>query len=134
MKKHVLLLGALGTLLISGAVVAGSAKAPPKKMVIDACQKKKPPTPFDHEAHGKLTACDTCHHTQKGLKAGSNTEVKKCAACHKEPEKADTPKCTEMSSKKNPYHIRCTGCHKEVAKKDPSKKAIKKCDTCHPKK
>lgn len=104
------------------------AKNAPDKILLDDCRDKKAAVPFGHKQHineGKI-ACDTCHHTQKGLKAGSDAVVKKCAACHLNPtDKA--PSCKEKSSSKNPYHIRCLGCHKE--KSDP--KAPTKCADCH---
>ena len=77
--------------------------------------------------------CKTCHHTQPDLKAGTAIEVKPCGACHVQPEKTDTPKCSEMGLSKNPFHIRCLGCHKEAVAKDATKQAPTKCDQCHPK-
>lgn len=104
------------------------AKNAPDKILIDDCRDKKAAVPFGHKQHineAKI-ACDTCHHTQKGLKAGSDAVVKKCAACHLNPtDKAQS--CKEKSTSKNPYHIRCLGCHKEKA--DP--KAPTKCAECH---
>lgn len=104
------------------------AKNAPDKMLLDDCRDKKAAVPFAHKEHineGKM-ACDTCHHTQKGLKADSDTVVKKCASCHLNPtDKAQS--CKEKSTSKNPYHIRCLGCHKE--KGDP--KAPTKCADCH---
>jgi len=122
-------------LLFAGAVVAATAAKVPDKVTLDACHKKKPSVLMDHKKHAVdlKIACDKCHHTSKGLKAGDSTEVKKCSSCHLTPEKADTPVCTESSPKKNPYHITCTGCHNEEAKKDPAKKGIKSCTACHAK-
>ncbi|MBI5610484.1 MAG: cytochrome c3 family protein [Deltaproteobacteria bacterium] len=104
------------------------AKNAPDKVSLKECQATKPPVAFAHKEHiaeNKL-ACDTCHHTQKGLKAGSDTPVKKCASCHLNPtDKA--PSCKEKSAAKNPYHIRCIGCHKEKG----DEKAPTKCAGCH---
>jgi len=112
------------------AVVAFAAKAKdaPESATIDACKKKKAAVVFPHKKHvdAKLE-CAKCHHTQKDLKAGADVEVKKCSSCHLTPEKPETPKCTETSSKKNPFHISCTGCHKE------QKKGPTKCKECHKK-
>jgi hypothetical protein len=69
-----------------------------------------------------------CHHTNEGLTADSGGEVEKCTACHLDPEDAATPSCSEMSPKKNPYHLNCMGCHKTEGK-GPTK-----CDDCHAKK
>lgn len=104
------------------------AKNAPDKILLDDCRDKKGAVPFAHKEHvnENKIACDTCHHTQKGLKAGSDTVVKKCVACHLNPtDKA--PSCKEKSTSKNPYHLRCLGCHKEKA--DP--KAPTKCADCH---
>ena len=58
-------------------------------------------------------------------------EVKPCETCHNTPEKAETPKCSEMSLTKNPYHIACINCHKEELKKNAEAKAPTKCTDCH---
>ncbi len=104
------------------------AKNAPDNISVKECQATKPPVAFPHKEHiveNKL-ACDTCHHTQKGLKAGSDTPVKKCANCHLDPtDKA--PSCKEKAATKNPYHIRCIGCHKEKG----DEKAPTKCNGCH---
>jgi hypothetical protein len=55
--------------------------------------------------------------------------VEACNTCHLEPEEETTPVCSQMSLKKNPYHINCVGCHKESGKEA----APTKCDDCHPK-
>ncbi len=102
-------------------------------MTIKECQANKPPVVFPHKAHAidRKLACDTCQHTQKGLKAGSDTLVHKCASCHLDPtDKA--PSCKEKGTSKNPYHIRCLGCHKENAdKENGGGKAPTKCAACH---
>jgi len=112
----------------SAASAGVKAKNAPDKMVLNDCKDKKAGVPFAHKEHftENKIACDTCHHTQKGLKAGSDTAVKKCAVCHLNPtDKA--PSCQDKSTSKNPFHVRCIGCHKD--KGDP--KAPTKCTECH---
>lgn len=121
-------------LLAGGAVFATTAKDAPEKVTIKDCAAKKTAVEFPHKAHIDAgVACSKCHHTQKDLKAGAADEVKACAACHVTPEKAETPKCSEMSPTKNPYHIGCIGCHKEEVAKKADSKAPTKCDQCHKK-
>jgi hypothetical protein len=119
--------------LAGSALVAVPASKAPEKITIDDCAAKKAPVAFPHAEHGKAHACDTCHHTQKGLKAGDATEVEGCKSCHVTPEKAETPKCSEMSATKNPFHMLCVNCHKEELAKKADTKAPTKCDQCHPK-
>jgi hypothetical protein len=99
----------------------------PATININAAAKKQPGVPFSHEKHAKLAAsCDTCHHTQKGLK--SDTEkVVKCSTCHLDPKDPKVPGMREMSLTKNPFHIRCIACHKE------QKKGPTACNGCHKK-
>ena len=117
---------------VASVVVAKTAKEAPETIKIADCQAKKAPVDFPHGKHGKLV-CMTCHHTQEALKAGSDVVVEKCSACHNNPEKAETPKCSEMSATKNHFHISCVGCHKEEIAKDATKKLPTKCEECHPK-
>jgi hypothetical protein len=131
MGKRIAILGlALAMTLFSVALYAAMAKDAPETIVIDDCAAKQSPVTFPHKAHQELTECATCHHTQKDLKAGSDMEVQPCSACHLEPEKAETPQCSQMSTSKNPFHITCVGCHKESGKEA----APTKCFDCHPKK
>jgi hypothetical protein len=122
MKK---ILFVLAGLLIAAVALAAAAKDAPEKAMIDACKAKKSGVEFPHKAHvDKGLACDKCHHTQKGLKAGATDEVKKCSSCHLDP-KDKALSCKEMSPAKNPYHKLCIDCHK-AEKKGPAK-----CAECH---
>ncbi|MEA2488467.1 MAG: hypothetical protein QOH21_259 [Acidobacteriota bacterium] len=114
-------------LLVVFTAMAVFADRGPVKLVIKAAAKKQPPVTFAHEKHAKLAkSCDTCHHTQKGLK--SDTEkVVKCTTCHLDPKKPNIPSMREMSMTKNPFHIRCISCHK-AQKKGPTA-----CAACHAK-
>lgn len=105
-----------------GLAVSIAAKAPPKKVVIDACKKKKPAVAFDHEAHSKKLKikCVTCHHTGKQQKCATS-------GCHGPKKEGKKLGCGEASLKKNPYHINCAGCHKK------QKKGPKSCKGCHKK-
>ena len=60
-------------------------------------------------------------------------EVATCGSCHIDPEKAETPKCSNKKKKDNPYHINCIGCHKAAKAEDAEIKAPTKCTACHPK-
>lgn len=101
----------------------------PENGTIAAAAKKQPPVPFAHDKHATILVktCDTCHHTQKGLKADANVKVVKCSTCHLDP-KGNVPSMREMSLTKNPLHIRCIACHKKL------KKAPIACAGCHVKK
>jgi hypothetical protein len=86
--------------------------------------------------HYEANECTTCHHSQEELTleaAQGGMEVEACAGCHVEPEEEDTPKCTEKSLKKNPFHITCVGCHKDSKAEDETISAPTKCAECHPK-
>lgn len=130
MRKRLLACG-IGTLAMLFAVTsfAVTAKEAPETATLDQCMAKKAAVEFPHATHWELTECTTCHHTQEGLTADSDMEVETCVSCHKEPEAAETPSCTEMSLTKNPYHVGCVDCHKESG----SENAPTKCDECHPK-
>lgn len=113
-------------------VSAATAKEAPKDITISDCQAKQPAVAFPHGKHQALD-CKTCHHTQADLKAGTDTVVQKCKDCHVAPEKAETPKCSEMSMTKNPFHISCVGCHKAEVAKNAAKPLPVKCADCHKK-
>jgi cytochrome c553 len=125
------------------ALVAFATEAPeapeaqkvPEKITIDACADTKAAVEFPHKAHFELTTCVDCHHTSEGLTAetAADMTVETCASCHVEPEKAETPICSQKSTKKNPYHIKCLGCHKADKKENAETKAPTKCTACHPK-
>jgi hypothetical protein len=127
MRKSLLTFG-LGfvAMLFAVVVVAGEA---PEATTIDDCVAKKAAVEFPHAAHYEVTECTTCHHTSEGLTADTTggMEVQACGACHTTVEEATTPECSQMSLKKNPFHINCVGCHKEEAA-GPTK-----CNECHPK-
>lgn len=64
-------------LVLAGAASVQAAKAnqAPTDVTIDDCAAKRAPVAFPHGKHTGVTACDTCHHTQKGLTAKSADEV-----------------------------------------------------------
>jgi len=104
-----------------------SAASPPEHITIDDCIAKKSAVEFPHAVHFDKYECSTCHHTQEDLTLETADQAKPCSQCHMEPEKAGTPTCSEMSPKKNPFHITCVSCHK-TEKAGPTK-----CGDCHPK-
>lgn len=122
------------TVVLAGTVlVAVPASQAPESVTLDDCMAKKSAVVFPHKAHAEKLECKACHHTQADLTAAAATEVQTCGSCHTSPEKAETPKCGEMSMAKNPFHLTCVNCHKEEAKKNAETKAPTKCDQCHPK-
>ena len=124
MRKSFLGIGlGIVALLIAVAPIAAET---PDATTIDDCVSKKSAVDFPHAAHFEVTECTTCHHTDEGLTADSG-EAQPCGECHTSPEAAETPACSQMSLKKNPYHINCVGCHKE------QEAGPAKCDECHPK-
>ncbi len=99
----------------------------PEKVTIKDAQKKQPAVTFPHAQHTKMVdKCETCHHTNKGLTAANDKDVKKCSSCHLNP-KDNAPSMSEMSPKKNPFHILCVSCHKEQGKGPTA------CKECHAK-
>ena len=115
----------LSTLLMSGVLFAHHG---PDKVTIDAAKSKQPAVTFDHAKHSTtlVKSCDTCHHTQKGLKS-EETKVVKCTTCHLNA-KGNVPSMREASLTKNPFHTRCIDCHKK------EKKGPVVCTGCHVKK
>ncbi|MGZ5474253.1 MAG: cytochrome c3 family protein [Thermoanaerobaculia bacterium] len=101
----------------------------PAKITIDAAKAKQPAVTFDHAKHATtlVKSCDTCHHTQKGLKTDEGTKVVKCTTCHLNA-KGNVPNMREASLTKNPFHMACIDCHKK------EKKGPVACTGCHAKK
>ena len=123
MRKTVSTLIVAAAVLVAGVVMAG--KQCPETVSLDQAKAKKTAVTMNHKAHVALTACTTCHHTNKELTATSNVEVATCASCHLDPAKPETPSMREMSLTKNPFHKLCIDCHKKQAK-GPAK-----CADCH---
>ena len=122
MRNALRMFGVIGFVLVATIALAG----PPDMVKIDAAANKKPGVEFPHKAHMEMVeSCDTCHHTNKGLTADSDlSQVKACSECHLHPE-GDVPDMSQMSMKKNPFHMLCIDCHKTEAK-GPTK-----CNDCH---
>ena len=113
------------TFLLATALLAHHG---PKTITIKAAAKKQPAVVFDHAKHSAAAkSCDSCHHTQKGLTAANDKDVKACTTCHLDPKDPKTPSMREMSMAKNPFHQRCVDCHK-AGKKGPTA-----CTGCHKK-
>ena len=126
MKKTLTVLGAIAFLLITALAVAAPHHGP-DEVVIKGAADKQPAVTFPHAKHQEMVkACDTCHHTNKGMTTAEGTEVKACSECHLDP-KGDVPSMRQMSMKKNPFHIVCIDCHKTETK-GPTK-----CAECHKK-
>jgi Class III cytochrome C family len=115
-------------LLVLYCAVATAVTTFPASVTVNEAAKKQPAVTFNHAKHATLVpVCDTCHHTQKGLKKDARADVVKCSACHLDP-KANVPSMREMNLQKNPFHVRCISCHKT------QKKGPVACSGCHVKK
>ena len=130
----IIVLTALVT-LVAFATEHPEAPALPEDITIDACVDTKAAVEFSHKAHFEFATCVDCHHTTEGLTAENfaDMEIATCGSCHIEPEEAETPKCSEKSTKKNPYHLNCIVCHKAHKKEHADTTAPTKCTACHPK-
>ena len=123
MLKSLLL--AIVAMVATISPLAGLA-SPPDETTIDDCVDRRAAVEFPHKLHFDSMECSNCHHTQEDLSLETSDQAKACGSCHTEPEKPDTPACSQLSMKKNPFHIRCVACHKERAE-GPTK-----CNECHP--
>lgn len=125
MKKTLTVLGAIAFLMVAMVAIAAPHHGP-DEVVIDAAAAKQAPVKFPHAKHATelVKSCDTCHHTNPGLTAATDKDVKACSSCHMEPQ-GEIGTMAEMSMKTNPLHVTCINCHKEEAK-GPSK-----CNECH---
>lgn len=108
----------------------GKKKPPDKKIVLQACAKKKPPVTFDHPAHVKMMKknkqdCVICHHLVEKKPPDKNS----CSECHQK-KQGKIGTCFDRSKKQNPFHIRCVGCHKKSVT-SPRNKPPTKCAGCH---
>jgi len=136
MRKFLASLGASAVVLtFLVAMVAIAAEEMPDQMTLTGCGDKKPPVPFPHKAHFEFATCVDCHHTSEGLTIENWAEmgVETCTSCHANPEEG-VPDCSEMSLKKNPFHVSCVDCHKTKAKEAEDAEAFKapvKCNDCH---
>ena len=133
MRKTFMPLTIAALVILAGSTFGAGAATPPEKATIDDCVAKKSAVEFPHGAHAKRLECKTCHHTQETLSLTSTDKVETCGTCHVTPAQAETPKCSEMSATKNPFHMLCVKCHKEELAKNADTKAPTKCDQCHPK-
>ena len=132
-------LASLAVVAVSVALVAFADDATkdclPENITLDQCAAKKAPVEFSHKAHFEYGTCVDCHHTSEGLTLENAAEMKvaTCGSCHNEPEKAETPRCSDKTKKGNHYHINCIGCHKEFKVENTESTAPTKCTACHPK-
>jgi len=101
---------------------------PVKKLNADGTKKKGPVT-FNHKKHGDL-GCQTCHHTEKELKAGA-TAAKSCFECHGAAPDAANAKQVDSYEMIHGKAGKCLACHKAEVAKDAASKAPTKCKVCH---
>ena len=116
-------------LLVLYCAVAMAGTTFPASVTIKEAAKKQPAVTFDHAKHATLVkTCETCHHTNKGLKKDAKVDVPKRSSCHLDPKDAKVTSMREMNLQKNPFHVKCLACHK-TEKKGPTA-----CGGCHVKK
>jgi hypothetical protein len=143
MEKRSLLL-TLGILVLGTMFIVSSALASDVPETITMHSKiytkaKKIHPAFTHKKHAadyKL-GCTECHHEYKDGKNvwKEGQAVKKCEACHTDPNKPKGKELTKEQKIASHYwaiHENCVGCHKELKK---AKKATgpTSCTKCHPK-
>ena len=137
MKKTLICATALA--FLTCVAFTGSAFATEKgpaditlESTIDKAKKAKPAI-FPHAKHQETLKCTDCHHGAADGKKVDYTDgmkIEKCESCHNKA--AGMPK--KLETFKAVAHKNCKGCHSDIAKADPSKKALKSCKACHPKK
>lgn len=147
MKKHLLLLAAVGAALVLSAVFTNTllaADAPDTIEMKAPYPHKKTIAVFTHLKHVKdhKISCGECHHDDKGkplaLKEGD--PVQKCFDCHNKPGELKGKAAKGLSQKEklayhaNALHENCVGCHKKFNKGKKPKPAPQSCKDCHPKK
>ncbi len=126
----------LGTCAFAGLAIADEDKGP-VEITINPDGKK--PALFPHAKHQERITCGECHHSKdadgKQVAFVEGQKIDKCATCHTgDMLKDGANKVKGKTAMQRAGHGNCLKCHKEMAKKDASKKALKKCSTCHPKK
>lgn len=142
MLKKILACSVVSLFVLCGAVSFSLASdMGDAEMTIEVEGSKKPkPAIFPHKAHQeKLQDCGVCHHGMgedgKQVPYVKDQPIGKCVDCHNSEKLAGKTKGKlKLDTVKGAFHGNCLECHKAEAKKDESKKDLKKCSTCHPKK
>ncbi len=122
-KLAVTLIALVVAVAFAGTMTFAFAGTPPETIVIDKAKDKKLGVTFPHKEHTETYSCETCHHTAK-----TPEEAVSCFVCHGV--KPDIPDPSQMSSKKNPFHILCKTCHSDL-KKQKKDTGPTKCSGCH---
>jgi c(7)-type cytochrome triheme protein len=145
--KKVLICGValafLCSLGLAGISLAEDDKGP-ADITMTGDAKKPKPAQFPHAKHQETLKCADCHHGMaddgKKVAYAEGQKTEKCATCHNGEKLAGKTvdvggkKPLKLDTMKGAGHGNCLKCHKEIAKKDETKKDLKKCTTCHPKK
>lgn len=139
MLKKILACSIVSLFVVFGAISYSMADKGPAEITLVGAKSAKPkPAIFPHAAHQEVLKCGDCHHGMADGKQVAYTEgqeIGKCESCHnKEVLAGKTKGKLKLDTIKGAGHGNCLECHKEMAKKDESKKALKSCKTCHPKK
>ena len=125
-------------LVVTFAGQALTTDSAPENMVLANSQRSKPPALFPHELHAAEYACGECHHGMADGKATpyvEGMEIQSCESCHNPDVLGGVKKGKyKLDTLKGAAHANCIECHKAIAKEDPSRKMLRSCKTCHPKK
>jgi hypothetical protein len=140
MLKKILACSIVSLFVVCGAISYSMADNGPAEITLVGEKSAKPkPAVFPHAAHQEaLKDCGACHHGMadgKQVAYVDGQEIGKCESCHN-PEVlgGKTKGKLKLDTIKGAGHGNCLECHSEIAAKDESKKELKSCKTCHPKK
>lgn len=141
MIKKVLVTIAAATFVFCGmASISSATDMGPAEMTLETTGSDKPkPAVFPHKAHQDMLKCADCHHSMtddgKQVPYTEGQEIGKCQSCHNTDKLAGKKAGKEkLDTNKGAAHANCLACHKKIAQEDETKKALKKCNTCHVKK
>ena len=138
MLKKIVACSFVALFALVGSVSCFAADPGPADITIEGDAKKPKPAVFPHKAHQDKLSCGDCHHGMdadgKQVPYTDGQEIGKCVDCHNTEKLAGKTKGKlKLDTFKGAAHGNCLECHKAIAKKDESKKALKKCSTCHKK-
>ncbi len=141
MLKKIVACSVVSIFMLVGGVVLSFASddvGPAEITMVGSKSAKPKPAQFPHKKHQESLKCGECHHGMadgKQVPYVEGQKIQKCESCHNKEILAGKKKGKlKLDTIKGAGHGNCLSCHKDVAKKDKSKKKLKSCKTCHPKK
>lgn len=139
MLKKILACSVIATFALIASAPCFATDAGPAEITMVGKDSKKPkPAVFPHKKHQDALSCGECHHGMadgKQVPYAEGQEIQKCETCHNSEVLAGkTMDKLKLDTIKGAGHGNCLECHKKIAGEDESKKDMKKCSTCHPKK